>query len=102
VDVMSFPSNKMLPLSGAISFTIILPSVVLPQPDSPTRPRFSPAASARSTPSTARTKDRGRARDPPLTGNDFLMFLSSNNILDLYCLQQRAGIGVLGGFQNIF
>src|SRR3989338_6320748 len=100
MDVMSFPSNKMLPLSGAISFRIILPSVVLPQPDSPTRPRFSPGASARSTPSTARTKDRGRARKPPVTGKDFLIFFSSNNILDLDGLHQRARVRVLWFLQD--
>src|SRR3990167_4306538 len=102
MDVTSSPSNKILPPSGAISFKIILPSVVLPQPDSPTRPRFSPAASARSTPSTARIKDCGRDKNPPFTGNDFWIFLSSSSISDLDCLHQRAGIRMPGIFQNIF
>ena len=36
------------------------PSVVLPLPDSPTRPRHSPGATSRSTPSTARTTPASR------------------------------------------
>ena len=40
---------------GGISFMIIRPVVVLPQPDSPTRPTVSPRPMSKLMPSTART-----------------------------------------------
>ena len=48
------------------------PTVVLPQPDSPTRPSVSPRAISRSTPSTARTSATVRCSTPALMGNAFL------------------------------
>src|SRR5438477_11844733 len=45
----------MLPDVGSISRRIRRPSVLLPEPDSPTRPRVSPAWISRQTWSTART-----------------------------------------------
>ena len=53
--VMSRPPNMIVPDVGSISFITVRPSVVLPQPDSPTRPSVSPSVSERSTPSTACT-----------------------------------------------
>ena len=44
------------------------PSVVLPEPDSPTRPSTSPAAIVSDTPSTARIARRPEARPPALEG----------------------------------
>ena len=52
---MSVPSNRMEPAVGSIRRRISRPTVVLPQPDSPTRPRLSPRLILRSTPSTAFT-----------------------------------------------
>ena len=50
---MSLPSKMILPAVGSISLMIVRPSVVLPQPDSPTTPSVSPRRRSRSTPSTA-------------------------------------------------
>ena len=43
------------PEAGVCSARIVRPSVLLPQPDSPTRPSVSPGSISRSTPSTAWT-----------------------------------------------
>ena len=40
--VMSLPSKKIFPEVGSISLMIVRPSVVFPQPDSPTTPSVSP------------------------------------------------------------
>src|SRR6266700_468372 len=53
--VMSRPSKTIFPPVGSSSRTTARPVVVLPQPDSPTRPSVSPGATVKSTPSTART-----------------------------------------------
>ena len=53
--VMSLPSKTMRRPSARCSLMIVRPSVVLPQPDSPTTPSVSPGRTVRSTPSTART-----------------------------------------------
>src|SRR2546425_11659665 len=49
--------------------TMARPTVLLPQPDSPTRPRVSPSCRSKLTPSTARTSAILRASTPPTTGN---------------------------------
>src|SRR5918995_2262414 len=49
-------------------FTIARPTVVLPQPDSPTRPMVSPRPRESDTPSTARTSAFFRGMIPPKTG----------------------------------
>src|SRR5262245_66332550 len=55
----SFPSKRMRPPTmrpgGSTRPRIEKPVTVLPQPDSPTRPSTSPAATSKLTPSTART-----------------------------------------------
>ena len=48
-------SSIILPELASSSFTISLPVVLLPQPDSPTRPRVSPGAMSKLIPSTAWT-----------------------------------------------
>ena len=53
--VSSLPSKKILPDVGLKRFTSILPTVVLPQPDSPTRPNASPLRIWKLTSSTACT-----------------------------------------------
>src|SRR6266545_4257111 len=61
---MSCPSSLMLPSVGSISRKIVRPTVDLPQPDSPTRPRVSPASIEKLTPSTAKTCPAVRRRTP--------------------------------------
>ena len=53
--VMSLPSNTMRPPLGGWMPTSALPSVDLPQPDSPTMPSVSPGRTSNDTPSSART-----------------------------------------------
>ena len=57
---MSCPSNRMEPALGLWMPAIVLPIVVLPQPDSPTMPRISPRATESETPSTARNHEARR------------------------------------------
>ena len=52
---MSAPSNSIAPPVGSSSLRMMRPTVVLPQPDSPTRPSVSPGAIANETSSTAFT-----------------------------------------------
>src|SRR2546427_11350075 len=66
---MSSPLNWIVPAVESSRRMIVRPSVDLPQPDSPTRPRVSPALISRSTPSTARTWATVRCRTPEATGN---------------------------------
>src|SRR5450755_55103 len=51
----SAPSNHTSPAVGSISFSTERPIVLLPEPDSPTRPSTSPLAISKLTSSTART-----------------------------------------------
>ena len=50
---MSCPSKTIRPRVGSMARRTSRPVVVLPQPDSPTRPKVSPASIAKLTPSTA-------------------------------------------------
>ena len=59
----SRPSKRITPDVGSSSFKMSLAVVVLPQPDSPTRPRLRPRSTENDTPSTARTV----AAAPPKT-----------------------------------
>ena len=52
---MSAPSKRRLPAVGSISRAAMRPMVVLPLPDSPTRPTTSPRPTVKDTSSTART-----------------------------------------------
>ena len=66
---MSWPSNMICPAVGSISRTIMRAVVVLPQPDSPTMPRVSPAATEKLTSSTLRTSPTWwRKMMPRVTG----------------------------------
>ena len=64
----STPSKRIVPAVGRFSRTMLLPSVDLPQPDSPTRPMVSPARRVKLTPSTARQTLRARWNTPSFTG----------------------------------
>ncbi len=66
--VMSRPSKTILPAVGSSSLMIVRPSVVLPQPDSPTMPSVSPGCTVRSTPSTALTCPTVCLNSPALIG----------------------------------
>ena len=63
--VTSRPSNQTSPEVGSIRRSTQRPVVDLPQPDSPTRPRVSPAATSKLTPSTACTWSTTRDSSPP-------------------------------------
>src|SRR5882724_8585224 len=54
IAVTFFPAKVTLPVVGSISRRINHPRVLLPDPDSPTRPRVSPASMENETSSTAR------------------------------------------------
>ena len=60
---MSTPSNWMPPAVGFSSRTSSRPSVVLPEPDSPTRPSTEPRGTARSTPLIT-SRSGGRPKQP--------------------------------------
>ena len=60
------PSNRMSPWSGLMICITRRAVVDLPQPDSPTMPSVSPFITSKSTPSTALTIVRVRARSPLL------------------------------------
>ena len=62
------PSNRRPPPVGSSSRSTSLAVVVLPQPDSPTRPRVWPRPTEKFTPSTARTTPIVLAKTPRFTG----------------------------------
>ena len=66
--VMSRPSKRILPAVGSKSLMIVRPSVVFPEPDSPTTPSVSRSRTARSMPSTALTCATVCLKTPALTG----------------------------------
>src|SRR6266540_3161430 len=81
-DDSSRPSKVMVPRVGSMSRTRQRPRVVLPQPDSPTRPTVSPSSTSRLTPSTALTCSRAPPSSPVRTGKYFFRSLiSSSGIL---------------------
>jgi hypothetical protein len=61
---MSEPLSLMLPAVGSISRRTVRPTVVLPQPDSPTSPSVSPGRIEKLTPSTANTRPAARRNIP--------------------------------------
>src|SRR5690349_16253687 len=78
---IDLPSNRISPAVGAISFMIIRPVVVLPQPDSPTSPTVSPRRMSKLMPSTARTAAGGPlAQSPRRTGKCLTRFLTSSSL----------------------
>src|SRR3984893_14908904 len=78
---IDLPSKRMSPEVGSISFMIIRPVVVLPQPDSPTSPTASPRPMSKLMPSTARTAAGGPlAQSPRRTGKCFTRFLTSRSL----------------------
>jgi hypothetical protein len=64
--VTSLPSNQTSPEVGSIRRRMQRPVVLLPQPDSPTRPSVSPAIRSKLTPLTAWTLSTSRPSQPPV------------------------------------
>ena len=81
---MSVPCSVTSPEVGRSSATIMRPIVVLPQPDSPTRPNVSPAATENETPETALHR-ADRALQDARGHREFL-----DQVLDL---EQRGAFG---------
>ena len=76
----SSPSSEIAPEFGFSSATISLPIVVLPHPDSPTRPNVVPAGTAKETSDTALTLPTLRCRiAPEVIGNSFTRLRSSSS-----------------------
>src|SRR5712691_1432338 len=73
------PANAMVPAVGSSAARMSFEVVVLPQPDSPTRPRVSPVLMVKLTPSTALTQPRRRPRKEPPTAKYFLRPRTSSN-----------------------
>ena len=69
---MSSPSSRIVPSVGSSRRSSSLPTVDLPQPDSPTRHSVSPGLIAKLTPSTALTQ-RDRARQQPAPQREMLL-----------------------------
>ena len=74
IERTSLPSNLTSPAVGSMSRRIVRPVVVLPQPDSPTRPSVSPGATSNETSFTALTAPTCRANTPFLIGKCFSRF----------------------------
>ncbi len=78
---MSSPSNFTSPEVMSIIFRMARPVVLLPQPDSPTRPRVSPRRTSNDTPSTAFTLPTWRRMTAPaITGKWTFRSLTSRTV----------------------
>src|SRR5215471_5438897 len=73
------PSNSMTPAVGSSAARMSLEVVVLPQPDSPTKPSVSPALMVKLMPSTAFTQPRTLPNRRLATGKCFLRSRTSSN-----------------------
>src|SRR2546427_316677 len=84
------PSNSMAPAVGASAASTSFEVVVLPHPDSPTRPSVSPALIVKLIPSTALTTPRPLPSSEPPTGKCFLRSrTSSSGLPTCRCLLDR-------------
>src|SRR5258707_11440849 len=77
--VTFLPLNHTSPEVGSMSRRMQRPVVDLPQPDSPTSPRVSPASSSKLTPLTACTRSTSREKTPPLMTKFFTRFFTRNS-----------------------
>src|SRR2546428_8628506 len=73
------PANAMVPAVGCSAARMSFAVVVLPQPDSPTRPRVWPWLMVKLTPSTALTQPRLLPSREPPTAKYFLRLRTSSN-----------------------
>src|SRR5262245_23579805 len=76
---MLSPSNSITPAVGSSAARMSLEVVVLPQPDSPTRPSVSPALMVKLMPSTAFTQPRTLPSRGLPAGKYFLRSRTSSN-----------------------
>ena len=76
-----WPSKRMSPPVGRIKRRMARPTVDLPDPDSPTRPRHSPSCRVKLTPSTARTNPRAPPSQPAGGWKSCSRFSTSSSIL---------------------
>src|SRR5579863_862649 len=84
---MSSPSKRIAPPVGRSCNRISFEVVVLPQPDSPMTPRVSPAAIAKSIPSTALTQPTFlRGKSAVVTGKCLVRPSISKSGGDIYVL----------------
>ena len=74
----SLPSKRTEPLVGLSRPTSMRPIVVLPQPDSPTRPSVSPLRMSKDTPATALTVPTLRCSIPLVTGKSLTRSLADS------------------------
>src|SRR3989442_432361 len=81
--------KRISPDVGGIKRRSKRPSVVLPQPLSPTRASVSPRRMYKSTPSTARTRAIVRRRTPPFTGKYFWIPIAATT----RSFMARSGVG---------
>src|SRR5207244_10763288 len=88
----------MLPLVGCAKARISFEVVVLPQPDSPTRPRVVPARIRNDTPSTARTSPADHPRNPRRTGKCLVRSETSSRLPLSVAFRAEGEVGALGIF----
>src|SRR5690606_22566647 len=81
------------PLVGSISLRIVRPTVVLPQPLSPTKPSVSPSRTKKETSSTALTSAILRRKMPPWTGKYLQRFFTSKSASGRIVWSLDSGIG---------
>jgi hypothetical protein len=86
---MSCPSNAMTPAVGRSAARTSFDVVVLPQPDSPTRPSVSARLTVKLMPSTALTEPGLPKRPAPLTGKCFFRPRTSSSGSAMYRLGHR-------------
>ena len=79
-----FANTALRPSVGSMARKISRPVVVLPQPDSPTRPSVSPWRMKKSTPSTARTCPTTRRSKPRWMGKCFFKLRTSSSFRPLF------------------
>src|SRR5579859_3486184 len=89
----SRPSKETEPEVGSMRRRMRRPSVLLPEPDSPTRPKVSPGAMASETPSTARTSPWARAPKAFAPSGKTLVRSRTSTSGTLLVFLRRLGVG---------
>ena len=84
----SSPSKEKTPSVGGISRMSVRPTVVLPQPLSPTSPSVLPASIVNVTPSTAFTCPMVRLNRPALMGKCVFRFRTSTNFFCVWLIRK--------------
>ena len=94
---MSSPSSRIVPSVGSSRRSSSLPTVDLPQPDSPTRHSVSPGLIAKLTPSTALTSATERASRPRCSGKCFFRSATSTTGLMRRPAGREHALGLVAG-----